>query len=210
MAQRKRKPRTGTRHPLLMYRRVWDRIWLASSIFGILLVALWWQSGSGTNPIIRTADNIWILMGGVIAFALGVFGFLARNMSFVQPYNAYLRLATPFLRMNISYRRLRSVRPADIAQLFPPKEQGWAGQQFLTPFYGRTAVAVELNDYPISPRLLRLFLPRQIFLPQGTGFVLIVKDWMKLSAELDTFRGAWEERFRTKSRRRVNFLHTPR
>jgi hypothetical protein len=210
MAQRKKKPRTGKRHPLLMYRRVWDRIWLASSSFGILLLILWWQAGSGKIPIIRTADNIWILMGGAVALGLGFFGFLARNMSFVKPYNTYLRLATPFLRMNISYRRLRSVRPVHIAQLFPPKEQSWAGQQFLAPFYGQTAVSIELNDYPISPRLLRIFLPTQIFIPQGTGFVLIVNDWMKLSAELDSFRGAWEERQRSKSRRRVNFLQTPR
>jgi hypothetical protein len=83
------------------------------------------------------------------------------------------------------------VHPTLVQQLFPPGESSWAQRSFLEPFYGKTAVVIELHGYPMSPALLKLFLPAQMFSPQFTGFVILVPDWMKMSTELDSFYGAW-------------------
>jgi hypothetical protein len=61
----------------------------------------------------------------------------------------------------------------------------------LDPFYGRTAVVVELSDYPMNPRIMRFFLAPQMFSPRSKGLVFLVPDWMAFSTELDSFWGAW-------------------
>jgi len=95
------------------------------------------------------------------------------------------------LRMNISYRRMRNSHPAVFTQLFPPDKASWAQRNLLAPFYGRTAVLVELTEYPMSPRVMRFFLAPQMFSPRSKGLVFLVPDWMAFSTELDSFRGAW-------------------
>jgi extradiol dioxygenase family protein len=87
-----------------------------------------------------------------------------------------------------------------LVQAFPPREQSWSQRRFLQSFYGETAVAVELHGYPLSRILLRLFLSPLIYLPQSTGFVFIVDDWMKLSTELDARIASWQERKRPRQR----------
>jgi hypothetical protein len=83
------------------------------------------------------------------------------------------------------------VHPAEFHQLFPPAAMNWSDRRFLEPYIGRTVVVVELFNYPLSPAVLRFFLPPQFFHPQTIGIVLVVADWMKMSTELDSFRAAW-------------------
>ncbi len=184
--------RSGKRYSLLFLRRMWDRIWAPTFILGILLSIIWWQAGSGKMPLIQSANNLWVLFGAVISFSIGVFAFFARHMNYIQPFPSYVRIVTPFLRMNVSYRRIRSTHPADMMRLFPPNTQSWARRQYLNPFYGNTALSIDMNGLPLSKPLLRFFLPRQLFLPKSTGFVILVAEWMKLSTELDSFIGVWQ------------------
>lgn len=183
----KRNP--GNRHILLLYQRTWDRLRKSTLLLGVILGLVWWQSGSEL-VLIQNADNLWVLAGAVICLLIGLFAWIARNMSYIQPQANHFQIATPFMKINVSYRRVRTVRPIDLTQIFPPDQQKWATLKILTPLYGYTALAIELKGYPLSPFALRLFFPPQFFLPQATGFVLIVKDWMKLSTELDTRIGA--------------------
>jgi len=181
---------SGNRHYLLMFQRSWERLWKSTLLLGILLGIVWWQAGTGKFPLIETANNLWVLAGAVICLMMGLFAMLGRNMSYVQPQATHFRIVTPFMKLNVAYRRVRTIRPVDLVQIFPPKEQGWAKRRFLAPLYGHTALAVELRGYPLSRAALRFFLPVQFFLPQATGFVLLVRDWMRLSTELDTRIGA--------------------
>ena len=182
--------KSGNRHDLLFYHRSWDRLWKPTFLLGILLGIVWWQAGTDQMTIVPTANNLWVLAGAVICLMIGLFALVARNMSYIQPQTTHFRIVTPFMRLNVAYQRVRTIRPVDLIQFFPPNEQSWAIQRFLAPFYGHTALAVELKGYPLSRSALRLFLPPQFFLPQATGFVLVVKDWMRLSTELDTRIGA--------------------
>jgi hypothetical protein len=184
--------RSGNRYKLLLSRHVWDRLWGPTCLLGLILGIAWWQAGTENTPFIQTANNLWVLFGAVIALSIGVFALFARNMSYIQPFPTYFRIVTPFLRLNIAYRRIRSIRPVDMMKLFPPAQQSRAKRKFLAPFYANPGLAIEFTTLPLSKLLLRLFFPPYFFLPKATGLVIIVADWMKLSTELDSRIGSWQ------------------
>jgi len=183
--------KSGIRHSLLFYRRTMDRVWKATLILGLVLVAAGTLSLVDETLIFNISSNVWLFACAVLAFALSIFAFITRYMAYLQVYSAYISIHTPFLRLNISFKRVRSVHPVLMQQLFPDSDLSWSQRSYLESFYGKTAVVVELNGYPMSPTLLKLFLPSQMFSPQSPGLVLLVPDWMKLSTELDSFYGAW-------------------
>lgn len=195
-----RSLRKGTRHPLLMYRRMMDRVWKYTLVLGVLLAAATRWPLLRERDIFGWSSNVWIMAAALLSLIVCGFAFLSRYMAFVQIRENALMLYTPFLRLKISFRRIRSVHPVLLQQLFPPDKSSWSQRNFLEPFYGLTALVVELRDYPMNPILLRLFLPAQMFSPRSAGFVLMVKDWMKLSTEFDSLHGAWLQRQGTRQR----------
>ena len=183
--------KSGNRYPLLLYRRVMGRLWASALIFGLLLLVIWGWGWFYTTPLLEDGDNIWLAVAGLVSLAFALFALFGRSMAYVQPNRDHLRLVTPFLRIIISYRRLRNSHPAVFTQLFPPNEASWAQRSLLSPFYGKTAVVVELTAYPMNPRLMRFFLAPQMFSPRSKGLVILVPDWLAFSTQLDSFRGAW-------------------
>jgi hypothetical protein len=185
-----RKLKAGKRHPLLIYKRAMDRALSAAVLLGVLIVVAWGWIYFG-EPQRMPDVTPWLIAGGLVAFVFIVFAYLARWMAYVQPRSDHLRVVTPFLNLKVSYRRIRSVHPSDFQQLFPPHEASWSQRNFLEPFFGMTAVVVELTSYPLNRGMLRLFLPRQMFSTGMPGLVFLVPDWMALSTELDSFQGIW-------------------
>jgi len=186
--------KSGDRHPLLFYRRTIDRVWKASLALGVVFGVVVWFDLIYEVSILGISSKLWLLAVCTLAFALSVFGYWARYFAYVKVFPNYFKVATPFLRFRISYRRMRSVYPVLVQQLFPKEESSWSERNYLEPFYGKTALVMELKGFPLNPVLLRLFLPAQMFSPRTTGFVIIVPDWMKLSTELDSFHGTWLQR----------------
>jgi hypothetical protein len=184
--------KAGNRHPLLLYQRSMDRFFWPVLLIGVAMLVLWWFGGySGFLP--QAWMEILIFSAGVIAILMAFFIILARRVTYVQTFPDHLRLITPFLRVNISYRRIRSVHSANVQQLFPPDKLKGTDKDLLEPFAGKTVVLLELAGYPISPNALKLFMPKQMFIPKGTGFVLITPDWMTLSTEIDTAIGNYRQ-----------------
>lgn len=182
---------SGKKQPLLMIRRSLDRLCLATLLFGLLLLGIWafpWLAG--VDYISKGTQSL-LSVSSVVLLTLSMFSLLAGKRAYVQVQPTYLCLVTPLLRLNISFKRLRSAHPALVQQLFPPRDSGWARRAYLRPFYGKTAVVVELKGYPLNPVLLRLFFTRELFSPQNEGLVLLVPDWMAFSTELDTLHGKW-------------------
>ena len=159
MTTERKSARTSIRYPLLLYRRTMDRVWKNTLFLGLILLATW------ALPLIEETSLGWIsskdllLAAAVVVLALAVFALLARTVAYVKVNDDHLRLVTPFLRLNISFRRMRSAHPVLMQQLFPPQSAKWAQRRFLEPFYGKTVIVIELKGYPISPALLRFFLP---------------------------------------------------
>jgi hypothetical protein len=124
---------------------------------------------------------------------IGLFAFFARFFGFVQAHGSYFVIATPFIRMKTSYKRVIQVRSAEFSRLYPPTELSWAQRTYLEPFFGKTVVVVNLKSYPLSQGILRLFFPKQMFPPSSKGFILVVPKWMELSLELDSRISTWQQ-----------------
>ena len=113
---------------------------------------------------------------------------LLRRSASVQAFSDHLRLVTPFLRLNISYRRIRRVNTAALSTLFPPRSLHGLKRDILEPLFGRTAVVIDLNALPMPMATLRLFLSPFFFKDSTPHLVILVRDWMGFSTELESRR----------------------
>jgi hypothetical protein len=180
--------RGSRRHPLVIYREVINRWWPEILTLGLILIALAWPIYK--DPLGQVQSWRWMGMlglgAGTVIFALVLL--VMRGMAYVQVFPSYLKLVTPFLRLNISFKRLRRSTTAEMRTLFPPeKMRGWK-RDVITPLGGRTAVVLELNGWPASPELMRVFLSHFFFKDKTPHFVILVKDWMRFSTELESMR----------------------
>lgn len=176
------------RYPLVIYRRMINRWWPEILALGIILLGLAWPVYQ--NPLGRIQSWRWIglilLGGGMVLSALLLLAM--RGMAYVQVFPTHIKLATPFLRLNISHKRLRRATTAEMRALFPPaKMRGWK-REVIAPLGGRTAVVLELNGWPAAPELLRWFLSPFFFKDKTPHFVILVDDWMRFNLELDSLR----------------------
>ncbi len=180
--------RAGHKYPLLVYQHMLNRWWPAMITMGLVMFVFAYIEY--TDPIAQFIAWRWQLAGavGVLAIIVGLTFIVIKNFAYVQPLPNYLKLVTPFMRVNISYKRIKRTIPTEIRYLFPPKSlSGWM-QDILAPLSNKTALVIELSGYPISPTILRMFLSRFFFKDKTPHLVILVKDWMQLSAELDSMR----------------------
>jgi len=180
--------RAGHKYPLIVYRHMLNRWWPPMIAIGLGMFALAYSEY--IDPIGRFLPERWQLFAaiGVLSILVGVFFWILRFFAYVQPHPNYLKLVTPFVRLNISYKRIKKTTATEMRHLFSYKNMsGWIRDIF-SPLANQTAVIVELSGYPISPVLLRLFLSRFFFKDKTPHFVILVKDWMRFSSELDSMR----------------------
>jgi hypothetical protein len=180
--------RGGTKFPLIVYKHMLNRWWPPMIAIGLGMFALAYSEY--IEPIAQFLPWRWELFAsvGVLAILVGFFFLIIRHFAYVQPFPTYLKLVTPFMRINISYKRINKTLPAEMRQLFSFKKMsGWI-QDIFSPLAGKTALVLELKGYPISPVILRLFLSRFFFKDKTPHLVILVKDWMRLSSELESMR----------------------
>jgi len=161
-------------------------------MFAIGFVMFLLAYGEYTDPINKYIAWRWQLFAGIGALAVivGIFVLVLRQIAYIQPFPGYIKLVTPFMRVNISYKRLNKTTTSEMKQLFPPKSLSrWSlEREIFAPLASQTAIILELKSYPVSPALLRMFLSRFFFKDKTPHFVILVQDWMKLSTEIDSFR----------------------
>ena len=161
-------------------------------MFAIGLVMFVLAYGEYTDPIDKFIPLDWQLLAGVgvLAIFVGIFFLVIRHLAYVQAFPGYIKLVTPFMRVNISYKRLTKTLTSEMRQLFPPKSlSGWAmDRDIVAPLASQTAIILELKSYPISPMVFHMFLSKFFFKDKTPHFVILVKDWMKLSSEIESFR----------------------
>jgi len=180
--------RGGTRFPLLVYRHLLGRWWSGLIAIGIAMFGLAYTEY--LQPLGKFLPWRWQLFGaiGVLAIFIGLFFLVIKQIAYVQPFPGYLKIVTPFIRVNISYKRIQKTTPTEMRFMFPRKSMsGWVWDIF-EPLANRTALVIELKGYPISPVILRLFLSRFFFKDKTPHFVILVKDWMRFSSELESMR----------------------
>jgi len=180
--------RAGRRFPLVIYREMINRWWPETLVLSLFLLFVAWLTYR--DPLGQTQSWRW---KGMLGLGSGTFLFtimllVMRSAAYVQTFPTYLKLVTPFLRLNISYKRLRRNTTAEMRTLFPPdKMRGWK-RDLIAPLGGQTAVVLELNGWPAQPELLRVFLSPFFFKDKTPQFVILVNDWMRFSTELESMR----------------------
>lgn len=198
--------RAGHRYPLIVYRHMVNRWWPAMIAIGLGMFALAYSEY--IQPISQFISWRWQLFAAIggLAIFIGIFFWIMRFFAYVQPYPTYLKLVTPFLRINISYKRIKKTTSTEMRYLFSLKSMsGWV-QDIFSPLANNTAVVIELSGYPISPNLLRLFLSRFFFKDKTPHFVILVKDWMRFSSELESMRSGIDLNPPPKKRSRDSLL----
>lgn len=175
----------GRRYPLVIYTHMMDRWWPAILLLGLALLGLSWAVYSWGFEEWR-----WLTLagiGGLTVFA-GLLFLILRKSAYVQPYSDHLKLATPFLRLNISYKRFLRATSANMGALFPPNSVSNWQAGIIQPVAKMTALVIELNAYPMSRSVLRIFLSPLFFKDKTPHFVILVDEWMKFSSELESMR----------------------
>lgn len=198
--------RAGHKYPLILYRHMLNRWWTPMIAIGLGMFALAYSEY--IDPVGRLLPWRWQLfaaIGGLSIF-IGIFFWVIRYFAYVQPHPTFLKLVTPFVRVNISYKRIRKTTSAEMRYLFSMKDMsGWVRDIF-SPLATNMAVVIELTGFPISPFLLRALLSRFFFKDKTPHFVILVKDWMRFSSELDSMRSGTDIHPPTQRRSRDSLL----
>jgi hypothetical protein len=191
-------PRSGRRYRLILYTYVLNRWWRPMLGIGIVLLAMvaalaWLPSVLPQYKPPQVADWMLWLAGGVGAFAvfLAIFLVTVRKLAYVQPFDNHLRLVTPFLRMNISYRRFIQASSAEMGRLFSLENLKGRKRAFLRPLANHTAIVLELKGWPLPRWALDLFLSPFFFPDRTARLALLVPDWIRFSTEMESFRSTW-------------------
>lgn len=177
----------GRRYPLVIYTHMMNRWYPAILTIGLFLLLLAYGIYSWGFEQWR-----WLAIasvGGLNVF-LGLLLLLLRKSAYIQPFSDHVRLVTPFLRLNISYKRLRRTSSANMGALFPPKSVSKWQAEIIEPIAKMTVIVLELNAFPMSQSSLRLFLSPLFFKDKTPHFVILVNDWMRFSSELESMRAS--------------------
>ncbi len=188
----------GDRFRLLLYERRVKRFRQPALTLALLFWVLWYLVKENYLQWPPPPNAPWLMAGALVALIFWLFTLIAPRMAYAQPRADHLRLQTPIYRLKISYRRIHNTRPIDFAKTFPPSSVKRSDRWLLRPYFGATALGVDVNEWPLSPTVLRLFFNRYFLAPDQPSFVILVQDWMALSNQLssmmDTWRGISRER----------------
>ena len=179
----------GRRYSLVIYTVMLDRWWPAVLALGLSILGLAWAVRNWGFDEWRWQTLISV--GGFI-FLVSISMLIFRKGAYVQLFGDHLRLVTPFLRINISYKRVRRTSSVSMGALFPPNSISNWRREIVEPLAKMTALVIELNGYPIGQAPLKFFLSPFFFKDKTPHFVILVKDWMRFSSELESLRTGGE------------------
>ena len=180
--------KSGHHYHLVIYSRMVNRWWPATFWLSLALFATAW--GVSRLPEGKASPNLVTAIAGLggVALVFTLFLLLIRKAAYVQAFPKYLRVVTPFLRMNISYRRFRGTTTSEMRALFPPKSVSNWRREIIAPLSSMTALVINLNGYPVPVLMLRWFLSPFFFKDKSPHIIILVKDWLRFSTELDSMR----------------------
>ncbi len=190
--------RGGRKYRLVIYKYMLNRWWpvtllMALFIFlniGVLWGTEWYFTDPAQNPLptISSENGTVMLAIGGICLLFSLFLLFTRNGAYIQLFDDHLCLATPFLRLNVSYKRIQKSTTAQLFSLFPPNSLSSWKRDLIAPISSSTVVVIYLTSYPLPRFILRMFFSPFFFFDKTSHFVLILDDWMAFNTDLDSRR----------------------
>ncbi|RIK31741.1 MAG: hypothetical protein DCC56_06050 [Anaerolineae bacterium] len=186
--------RPGKKYPLVVYRLLLSRWWPPMLAIGLVMLLIAYSEYIALGQFLPWR---WLLPAavGILGIFVGILFFIFRYLAYVQPYPDHLKLITPFLRLNISYKRIVRTTTTEMRLLFNFRPKGlgaWLDILGLNerdaPLATKTALVVDLKNYPIPRQVLEFFLSRYFFKDKTPHLVLLVDDWMRFSSEMESMR----------------------
>lgn len=177
--------KAGRKHPLIIYHRLYHAWRLPALLIAAGSGAMTYLAPPPLNTLV-----VQLALWGVFVLSglLFIYTLLGPRLAYVQCRPNYLLISTPLYRLSVSYRRINTTRPVR----FAPEGVRASRQWLVQPYRGLTALAVDLNSFPVSRRFLRAWLNEFLLPPELHGLLLVVPQWMALSQELESFRAAWK------------------
>jgi hypothetical protein len=176
------------RYPLLLYRE-WLRPLSAPTLaIAVVLILFWVTAQAGLLPehsgMSAPAQSPLLGMAAGIAFLSWLVVARLPHTAYVQCLPEYLLLHFAFLRLVVSYSRVRTTRSVLHGQVHPPASQPRSRRALAARLAGKQCVAIELMSYPKAFFLLRAQTHPFLFLGEQPGFLFAVEDWMGLDREV--------------------------
>jgi hypothetical protein len=188
----------GKKYRLVLYEHMINRWWPATLWLALIPLAnvgvLWgaqlYFTNPADNPLPALPDQTAMILLAVsgLAFVFTAALLIARGLAYVQLFPDHMLLATPFMRLKVSYKRIVRITTSQVGMLYPPKSMSGNDREIIAPISSLTAIVVHLTSYPMPRKSIEAFLSRFFFYDQTPHFVLIVDDWMKFSMELESRR----------------------
>ena len=195
-----KKKRLGQPFGLLLYERRMHGYRRTAMLFALVLLGLWFVVINGFLEWFPDSIAPWLLIGCLVALGFSIFAWMAPNFTYVHPRQDHLRLQTPFFRLKIPYREINTIRSINFGKMFPPASLRGRDRWLLSPFMLSTALAIDMQDWPARPGLLRFFLGRYFLATDQTALLFLVRDWMSLSNQITTLMDTWRARGRKRPR----------
>jgi hypothetical protein len=185
----------GKRYRLILYQHMLDRWWHATLALGIFML-LFAGSLAVLPPVFPNlpffiVDDLtltFLAVVGGMAILFSIFLIVIRKAAYVQALPEYLRLATPFWRLNISYKRFQKTTTADFGNFLTANSvSGWQ-REIIYPLSSFTAIRIDFTANPVPRWQMKFFLSPLFFADKTPHIILLVGDWMGLSGELESMR----------------------
>jgi len=177
--------RRGFRHTILFIPHSMNRIWRNLLLLDVVIWVTWWFAPYGARAFAPPNDRYLVIFGSII-LVLIVFFFMIRNWGYVQANPDHVKIIVPFYQLKIPYKNIEHVRMTEFRRLFNYKELSWADKRFLQPYFKETVATLHLKKFPKPYVIIRIFLPRYLFIPHEEGFLFLVKDYLMLNTEVDS------------------------
>ena len=181
-------PSKSNRYPLVVYEHILNRWWPTTLLIGLSSLTLGWLADRRPAFADEPERLPAVLIAGALMLIFTLFLILARRWAYVQAMPDHLRLVTPFLRLRISYQRILRTQTVTFNVVFPPRSLGAWQREIAEPLGIHTAVLLEMSGWPMAPSALRSFLSPFFFKDRSPTLVLLVRDWMGFSTELESHR----------------------
>ena len=132
-------------------------------------------------------DDLAIFGGVIILVGVGLwlFAWMATHRAYVQCRADVLLVRTPFYRVMVSYRRVKTSQSVKVAKVFPRESLKGMERALVEPLLAMTAAEVHLTSWPKSRKRLMRFMSRQMFSQQEEAWIFIVPEYGRLIRQID-------------------------